>query len=104
MTTAIESIPVQTIDGAPTTLGAYTGKVRLLVDVASQCGLTPQYTALEALYRKYKDRGLEVLGFPANDFGAQEPGTEAEIREFCTSKFDVTFPMFGKIVVKGQGQ
>jgi len=104
MTTAIEEIPVKTIDGNATKLGDWSGKVRLVVNVASQCGLTPQYTALEALYRKYKDRGFEILAFPANEFGAQEPGTEAEIKEFCSTKYDVSFPMFSKIVVKGEGQ
>ena len=104
MTTALENIPVRTIDGNPASLADYTGKVRLIVNVASKCGLTPQYEGLEALYRRYHDRGLEVLGFPANEFGAQEPGTEAEIKEFCSTKYDVTFPMFGKIVVKGPGQ
>lgn len=104
MTTTIEEIPVKTIDGKSTTLADYTGKVRLVVNVASQCGLTPQYTALEALYRKYKDRGFEILAFPANEFGAQEPGTEAEIKEFCSTKYDVSFPLFSKIVVKGEGQ
>lgn len=102
--TSLETIPVNTIDGAPSSLGQHAGKVRLVVNVASQCGLTPQYTALEALYRKYRERGLEVLGFPANEFGAQEPGTEQEIREFCSSTYDVSFPMFSKIVVKGEGQ
>jgi glutathione peroxidase len=104
MTTKLEEIPVRTIDGHPSSLGAYADKVRLVVNVASQCGLTPQYEALEATYRKYKDRGFEVLGFPANEFGAQEPGTEDEIKSFCSTKFDVTFPMFSKIVVKGDGQ
>jgi glutathione peroxidase len=85
-------------------LGDYASKVRLVVNVASKCGLTPQYEALEALYRKYRNRGLEVLAFPANEFGAQEPGTEAEIKSFCSSKYDVTFPLFAKIVVKGEGQ
>ena len=102
--TAIETIQVQTIDGRPSSLGAYAGKVRLVVNVASRCGLTPQYEGLEALYRKYRERGLEVLGFPANEFGGQEPGTEAEIREFCSTKYDVTFPLFAKLVVKGAGQ
>src|SRR6476661_6739042 len=102
--TPIETIQVQTIDGRPSSLGAYAGKVRLVVNVASRCGLTPQYTALEALYRRYRDRGLEVLGFPANEFGAQEPGTDDEIREFCEANYDVTFPLFSKIVVKGVGQ
>lgn len=100
----IENIPLQTIDGRPTNLAAWTGKVRLVVNVASKCGLTPQYTALEALYRRFRDRGLEVLGFPANDFGAQEPGTEAEIATFCSTKYDVTFPMFSKLATKGPAQ
>ncbi|AKU93751.1 Glutathione peroxidase family protein [Labilithrix luteola] len=104
MTTSLETISVKTIDGRPSSLGEYAGKVRLVVNVASQCGLTPQYTALEALYRKYKDQGLEILGFPANEFGAQEPGTDAEIQSFCSTKYDVSFPMFSKIVVKGDGQ
>ena len=85
MTTDIEQIPVSTIDGVPTTLGDYAGKVRLIVNVASKCGLTPQYAELESLYRKYRDRGLEILAFPANEFGAQEPGTAAEIKEFCST-------------------
>jgi glutathione peroxidase len=101
---ALEEIPVKTVDGQSSKLGAYAGKVRLVVNVASKCGLTPQYDALEALYRKYHARGLEVLAFPANEFGAQEPGTEAEIKEFCSTKYDVTFPLFAKIVVKGEGQ
>ena len=104
MTTAIERIDVNTIDGTVSNLGQYAGTVRLVVNVASRCGLTPQYEALEALHRKYKARGFEVLGFPANEFGAQEPGTEAEIKTFCASKYDVTFPMFAKIVVKGEAQ
>jgi glutathione peroxidase len=104
MPTSIEQIPVKTIDGADSSLGAYAGKVRLVVNVASKCGLTPQYEGLEALYEKYKDRGFEVLGFPANEFGNQEPGTEAEIKEFCAATYRVAFPMFSKIVVKGPGQ
>jgi glutathione peroxidase len=104
MTTPLEQIPVQTIDGADAKLGDYANKVRLVVNVASQCGLTPQYTALEAVYRKYRDRGFEVLAFPANEFGGQEPGTAEEIKSFCSTKFDVTFPLFQKIVVKGEGQ
>jgi glutathione peroxidase len=104
MTTALETIAVNTIDGLPASLASYGGKVRLVVNVASKCGLTPQYTALEALYRKYHARGFEVLGFPANEFGAQEPGTEPEIKEFCSREYDVTFPLFSKIVVKGAGQ
>ena len=104
MTTSLEQIPLRTIDGNSSTLGEYAGKVRLIVNVASKCGLTPQYEALEALYRKYRERGFEVLAFPANEFGAQEPGTEAEIKDFCSSTYDVSFPMFAKIVVKGEGQ
>lgn len=91
------------IDGKPQDLRQYEGYVVLMVNVASQCGLTPQYAGLQKLYETYEDRGFVVLGFPANDFGKQEPGTNAEIREFCTSKFDVTFPMFAKVVVKGDG-
>jgi glutathione peroxidase len=104
MTIALEDIAVKTIDGSSTKLGDYTGKVRLVVNVASKCGLTPQYTALEAVYRKYKARGLEILAFPANEFGGQEPGTEAEIKDFCSSTYDVSFPLFAKIVVTGEGK
>jgi glutathione peroxidase len=104
MTTSIETIPVRTIDGEDSNLGAYAGQVRLVVNVASKCGLTPQYEALEALYRSHKDRGLTILAFPANEFGAQEPGTEEEIKDFCSTNYDVSFPMFSKIVVKGPGQ
>lgn len=91
------------IDGAEVPLSKYQGKVLLVVNTASQCGLTPQYEGLEALYEKYKGQGLEVLAFPANEFGAQEPGTNEQIKEFCTTKYNVTFPVFSKIVVKGQG-
>jgi glutathione peroxidase len=104
MTAPIEQIPLKTVDGQASSLGAYTGKVRLVVNVASKCGLTPQYTALEALYRKYHDKGFEVLAVPANEFGGQEPGTEAEIKDFCSTTYDVTFPLFAKVVVKGEGQ
>lgn len=100
----LTAIPLKDIDGKDTTLGAYKGKVLLVVNVASQCGYTPQYEGLEALYRKFKDRGLVVLGFPCNDFGAQEPGSEAEIKQFCSSRFSVTFPMFSKLHVKGAEQ
>lgn len=89
------------IDGHPKTLASFKGRVLLLVNVASKCGSTPQYAGLQALYTKYRDRGLSILGFPANNFGAQEPGTDAEIKEFCLSKYAVTFDMFGKISVKG---
>ena len=104
MATEIQTIPLKTIDGKDAKLGDYAGKVLLAVNVASKCGLTPQYTALEALYSKYKDKGLVVLGFPANNFGAQEPGTEAEISDFCTTNFGVDFPMFAKLSVKGEDQ
>jgi glutathione peroxidase len=101
MTTPLEQIPVHTVDGQPSSLGAYAGKVRLIVNVASKCGLTPQYAALEAMYRKYHAKGFEVLAFPANQFAGQEPGTDAEIKGFCTSTYDVSFPLFSKIVVTG---
>lgn len=91
------------IDGANVNLGRYQGKVVLIVNVASFCGNTPQYASLETLYTKYKSRGLVILGFPANEFGKQEPGDNKTIKEFCTSKYNVTFPMFSKIVVKGEG-
>lgn len=89
------------LDGKPVDLGSFQGKVVLVVNVASRCGATPQYAGLQKLYDTYKDRGLVVIGFPANDFGAQEPGTDAQIAEFCSSKYAVTFPMFSKITVKG---
>jgi glutathione peroxidase len=92
---------LNSIDGAPAPLAAYKGKVLLLVNVASKCGFTPQYTALEAVYEKYKDQGFVLAGFPANNFGAQEPGTNEEIKTFCTRKYSVTFPMYAKISVKG---
>lgn len=98
---SIYDIPLKDIDGNNTSLKPYQGKVLLIVNVASKCGFTPQYTALEATYQKYKDQGLVVLGFPCNQFGQQEPGTDAEIKQFCTSKFDVTFPMFDKLEVNG---
>src|SRR5262249_45882140 len=91
------------IDGKDVNLADYKGKVLLIVNVASKCGYTPQYEGLEAIYEKYQDKGFVVLGFPANEFGKQEPGTDAQIKEFCTSKYNVTFPMFSKIVVKGDG-
>ena len=101
--TALANIPLKTIRGADASLGDYAGKVLLVVNVASKCGLTPQYEGLEALYRTYRDKGLVVLGFPANEFAGQEPGSEAEIESFCTTNFGVDFPMFAKIVVKGEG-
>jgi glutathione peroxidase len=97
---SLYEIPLKDIDGKDTSLKAYEGKVILIVNVASKCGFTRQYKPLEELYRKYKDQGLVVLGFPSNDFGGQEPGTNKEIQEFCTSKFDVSFPMFDKVGVK----
>ena len=104
MTTALRDIPVARIDGSPDSLGAHAGKVLLIVNVASKCGLTPQYAGLEKLYEDKRAQGLEVLGFPANNFGAQEPGTDAEISEFCSLTYDVTFPMFSKISVLGADQ
>jgi glutathione peroxidase len=92
---------LNSIDGQPAPLSQYRGKVLLLVNVASQCGYTPQYAGLEALYEKYKDRGLVVLGFPANNFRSQEPGTNEEIKAFCSRKYNVTFPMYAKISVAG---
>ena len=95
---------LNSIDGKPAPLSAYRGKVVLIVNVASRCGFTPQYAGLEALYEKYKDRGFVILGFPANNFGGQEPGTNEEIKTFCSSKYNVTFPMYSKISVKGDDQ
>jgi len=92
---------MKTIDGQDVDLGTYQGKVVLIVNVASRCGATPQYAGLQDLYEKYKDKGFVVLGFPANDFGAQEPGSDEQIKEFCSTKYAVTFPMFSKITVKG---
>lgn len=94
-------IPFKTIDGHDSTLSAFKGKAVLMVNVASKCGHTPQYKGLEALYEKYKAQGLVVVGFPANNFGAQEPGTNTEIKEFCSTRYAVTFPMMSKISVKG---
>jgi glutathione peroxidase len=99
----LASIPLTTLSGSPASLADYSGKVLLIVNVASKCGLTPQYTALEQLYQQFKDSGLVVLGFPANDFAAQEPGTDQEIAKFCSSEYPVTFPLFTKITVKGPG-
>jgi glutathione peroxidase len=91
------------IDGKDVPLAKYRGKVLLLVNTASQCGFTPQYKGLQEIYQKYKDQGLEILAFPANEFGAQEPGTDERIKQFCSSKYKVGFPLFSKIVVKGKG-
>jgi glutathione peroxidase len=98
---SIHDIAVKDIDGKDTSLGAYKGKVLLIVNVASKCGYTPQYQGLETIYEKYKAKGLTVLGFPCNQFGQQEPGTNEEIKQFCSSKYNVTFPMFDKIDVNG---
>jgi glutathione peroxidase len=100
--TDLYTIPVKTIAGDATTLEPYRGRPLLIVNVASRCGFTPQYAGLEALYQKYKDTGFAVLGFPCNQFGSQEPGTEAEIRGFCDLQYGVTFPMFAKIDVNGE--
>jgi len=98
---SVHEFTMDAINGTPTPLASFKGKVMLVVNVASQCGYTYQYEGLQALYVKYKDQGLVVVGFPANNFGAQEPGSNAEIGAFCKSKFGVTFPMFSKISVKG---
>jgi glutathione peroxidase len=99
--TSIYDIPLTTIDGVPTTLEPYRGKVLLVVNVASMCGFTPQYAGLEELYKTYKDRGLVVFGFPCNQFMWQEPGNASDIKSFCTLKYNVTFPMFAKVDVNG---
>ena len=101
---SIYEIPVKTIDGQDTNLGDYKGKTLLIVNVASKCGLTPQYEGLQKLYSEYKDKGVEVLGFPANNYLGQEPGTEDEIKDFCSTNYNVTFPMFSKLSTKGDDQ
>ncbi len=101
MTTA-HDFHAKTIDGTDKSLGDYAGKALLVVNVASKCGLTPQYEGLEALQKKYGDRGFAVLGFPCNQFAGQEPGAEADIKTFCQSKYDVTFPLFSKVDVNGE--
>jgi glutathione peroxidase len=98
---SVYSVPLKDIDGKDTSLKPYQGKVMLVVNVASKCGYTPQYKELEAVYEKYKGQGLAVLGFPCNQFGGQEPKAEPDIKEFCTSTYNVTFPMFSKIEVNG---
>jgi glutathione peroxidase len=102
--TTFHDFEMKTIDGEPKKLSDYKGNVLLVVNVASRCGLTPQYEGLEKLQRELKDKGFTVLGFPCNDFGAQEPGTEDEIKQFCSTTYDVSFPMFSKIHVKGPEQ
>ena len=98
---SVHEFTLNSIEGKPAPLSAYQGKVVLIVNVASRCGFTPQYAGLEALYEKYKDRWFVILGFPANNFGGQEPGTNEEIKTFCSTKYNVTFPMYSKISVKG---
>lgn len=99
--TTVHDFEVKTIQGDSLSLSHYAGKYMLIVNVASKCGLTPQYEGLEALYREYKDQGLAILGFPCNQFAGQEPGTEAEIQTFCSTRYDVTFDLFAKIDVNG---
>jgi len=98
----IYDFTVQDIDGNERRLSEFAGKVIMIVNVASKCGFTPQYKGLEALYQKYRERGFSILGFPANDFLRQEPGTDAEIKSFCSLTYGVTFPMFAKVSVKGK--
>ncbi len=104
MTDTLDAIAVTTIDGRPATLGDWAGKVRLVVNVASKCGLTPQYEGLVKLQETYRDRGFTVLGFPCNQFLGQEPGTSEEIAEFCSATYGVTFPMTEKVEVNGEGR
>jgi glutathione peroxidase len=101
---SLDDIPLKDINGQATSLKAYRGQVRLVVNVASKCGLTPQYKALQAIHEKYKEKGFTVLGFPCNDFAGQEPGTNDEIKQFCATKYSVTFPLFDKLHVKGPEQ
>jgi glutathione peroxidase len=101
MSAGLYDIPVVRTDGTAETMAAYRGKYLLIVNTASECGYTPQYEGLEALYREFQGRGLVVLGFPSNDFGGQEPGSDADIRSFCEANYGVTFPLFAKIAIKG---
>ena len=101
---SLYDIPLKDINGKDTSLKEYKGKVLLIVNVASHCGYTPQYEGLQAIFKKYEAKGLVVVGFPCNDFGAQEPGTPEEIKTFCSSKYNVTFPLFAKLHVKGPEQ
>ena len=102
--TNVHEFTLNDIDGKPVSLAEFKGKVVLIVNVASKCGFTPQYTGLEALYEKYKDQGFVIVGVPANNFGSQEPGTNEEIKQFCSSKYSVTFPMMAKVSVLGDDQ
>jgi glutathione peroxidase len=104
MAASLFRTPVETIAGQPTTLDKYQGKVLLIVNVASKCGFTPQYTGLEQLYQRFNPRGFEILGFPANDFGNQEPGSNQDIATFCSTEYPVSFPLFSKIAVTGPGK
>ncbi len=99
---SVHDFQVKTIDGKDASLAQYKGKALLIVNTASQCGYTPQYKGLEALYQAYKSRGFEILAFPSNDFGGQEPGSNSEIKQFCELKFKTTFPLFAKVAVKGE--
>ncbi len=101
---SLYELTVNSLDGKPVDLGQYKGHVVLVVNTASKCGFTPQYAGLEKLYQDKKDQGFFILGFPANDFGQQEPGTAQEIATFCSTQYNVTFPMFEKVVTKGEGQ
>ena len=101
---SLDSIEVHSLDGRPSSIGAYKGKVRLIVNVASECGYTPQYKGLEAIYEKYRDKGFEILAFPCNQFGEQEPGSPGEIQAFCSKNYQVKFPLFEKIEVNGPGR
>lgn len=100
----LQDISIKTLDGEPSSLGDHSGKALLLVNVASKCGLTPQYEGLERLQERYQDRGFSVLGFPCNQFGSQEPGTPEEIQQFCSTTYGVSFPLFEKIDVNGEGR
>lgn len=100
---SVHDIKVKTIDGEEVSLAKFKGKALLIVNTASECGYTPQYKGLEELYQAYKAKGLEVLAFPSNDFGGQEPGSAADIKKFCSLKYKTTFPLFDKVVVKGDG-
>lgn len=102
--TGLQEIPLKTITGEDSSLAAYRGKLILIVNVASKCGLTPQYEALEKLYERFRDHDFVVLGFPANDFAGQEPGADTEIQQFCRANFSVQFPLFSKITVVGEGR